>query len=67
MIGTERGVVRAGEVYSLPEFKSRTGMSQSAFTAAKRAGLSVFRVGKRAFVSGDDFMRFLDSSKGTKN
>ena len=53
--------VRAGEVYTIPQFQQRTGMSTAALRAAFRAGLRRSRVGKRVFVVAEAWLDFVRS------
>jgi hypothetical protein len=59
MAKDEASLVRAGECYTLPEFRRRTGLENAAIRSARRAGLIVRRVGRRSYVLGDDFLEFL--------
>lgn len=55
------GVIKAGAVYTLPEFMGRTGFSKSAMREARRKGLKVRRIGKRGFVLGKDAIEFIEA------
>jgi hypothetical protein len=57
----QTGVVSVDEVYTLGEFKLRTGLTDSGLRAAKRKGLRLFACGKRRFLAGAEFLRFLES------
>ena len=46
------GVISHHELYTLSEFKSRMGLTDTAMRELRRKGFSVLRVGKRAFVYG---------------
>ena len=46
------GVISHHELYTLSEFKSRMGLTDTAMRELRRKGFSVLRVGKRAFVLG---------------
>ncbi len=53
------GVVSRSEVYTLDEFKRRTGLSEAALRTARRSGLTVdYRQG-RAFVRGESWYAYL--------
>ena len=53
------GVVSRYEVYTLDEFKRRTGLSEAALRTARRSGLKVdYRQG-RAFVRGESWYAYL--------
>lgn len=53
------GVISAGEAYSLPVFKSRTGQSDTAIRTARRKGLPIRYSGNRAYILGADWLAFL--------
>jgi hypothetical protein len=55
------GVISVFEVYRLDEAKARLGLTDSALRAAKRRGLRLFKCGKRHYLLGDEFRRFLES------
>ena len=46
------GVIEAGAVYTLDEFQRRLRLGQHAMREARRAGLRVRRIGRRAYVMG---------------
>jgi hypothetical protein len=52
------------EVYPLPIFRQRTGLSAWAMRSARRAGLRVVPVGKRFFVTGQDWFEFVTKTGG---
>ncbi len=55
------GVISRHEVYTLDEFKQRTGLSEAALRTARRAGLKVdYRQG-RAFIRGENWYAYLDA------
>lgn len=58
------GVIVKGAVYTLDEIRNRFKWSDSAFREARRKGLKVYRVGRRAYISGDELIRFITSDKG---
>ena len=53
------GVIDADQVYSLGEFRRRTGMGVWALRSARKRGLKVRYTGGRGFVCGQDFLEFL--------
>ena len=55
------GVIERQHVYTLDEFRQRTGMGDAAMRTARRAGLRVVRFKNRSFVRGADFLDFLDA------
>lgn len=56
------GVIEASALYTLDEFMSRTRFSKSAMREARRKGLKVRRIGKRAFVLGRDAIAFIEAA-----
>ena len=48
------------EIYTLPEFKKRSGLGPSAMRQARRAGLKVLKIGRCGYVLGRDFMDFAE-------
>jgi len=53
------GEIRSDAVYTLYEFKRRSGMQDWAFRAARRKGLQVLRLGRNGYVHGADWIKFL--------
>lgn len=51
--------IRCGEVYPLTVFREKAGLGRYSMVGLREAGLPVLRIGKRAFVRGDDFHDFL--------
>jgi hypothetical protein len=58
---TAPGVIEAAAVYTLSEFAARMNMTRSAMREARRLGLKVRRIGKRAFVLGRDAIEFIEA------
>jgi hypothetical protein len=56
------GHVTADALYTLDEIQQRLKLGQHAMRQARRAGLKVRRIGRRAFVLGRDVMAFVDSA-----
>lgn len=54
--------IRRDEVYRLTDFMRITGMTTSAVREARRAGLAIRRAGKRSFIIGADFVKFIENS-----
>lgn len=52
------GPVRADEVYPLPAFQQRFGLSGAAWRELERKGLKAVKVGKRKFIKGSDAIAF---------
>ena len=55
----ELAPIQDGVTYPLDDFQRRTGLGRHAMRVARAKGLAVLRIGKRAFVRGEDFNRFL--------
>ena len=53
------GSVDPDNLYRLDEVKVRMGWRNAAFRAAVRAGLKVYRSGKRVYVLGSDLITFV--------
>lgn len=58
------GEVHHGALYRADELKARMGWSDSALRSARRHGLKVRYVGKRAYVLGEDVISFMKSKPG---
>ena len=52
--------IRVDVVYPLAEFMQRARLDKSAMRTARRRGLRVRYVGRRGYVSGAEWQRFLD-------
>lgn len=62
----ERGIPGAivpEAIYRLDELKARLGWRDAAFRAAVRAGLKIYRSGKRIYVLGTDVVVFVTRAK----
>jgi hypothetical protein len=55
----EGGEIQQNGLYSLPEFKKRTGLKEWAIRSARRAGLRVLYLHGRAFIRGADWMEYV--------
>ena len=53
------GAIVPDAIYRLDELKARMGWRDAAFRAAVRAGLKIYRSGKRIFVLGSDLIAFV--------
>jgi len=53
------GAIIPDAIYRLDELKVRMGWRDAAFRAAVRAGLKVYRSGKRVYVLGSDLITFV--------
>jgi len=53
------GILKPGELLTLPAFKERLGLTDSAVRAMRRNGLLVRRSGKRHFIAADDAIRHI--------
>ena len=58
------GAIAKDAMYSLPEIKSRLGISDSGLREARRKGLPVHRFGKRGFISGAELIDFVTRDRG---
>jgi hypothetical protein len=52
--------IEAGTVYPLPIFCQRTGLERASLRRMRANGFRVLRVGKRSYVIGGDFLRYID-------
>jgi hypothetical protein len=55
------GTTRPGETYTVEEFERITGLGREARLAAEKAGLFVSTVGKRRYITADNWRRFCES------
>lgn len=53
------GVMSVTEIYRSDEFRRRAGFNDFAWRAARKAGLPVVSVGRKLFVRGTDWEKFL--------
>lgn len=51
--------VRLDEVYTLVDFKQRTGLGKDGIRAARRKGLRICKCGRNRYVTGSDWFAFL--------
>jgi len=58
------GAVVPEAIYRLDELKARMGWRDAAFRAAVRAGLKIYRSGKRTYVLGTDLIAFVTRATG---
>lgn len=57
------GAIVPDAIYRIDELKARMGWRDAAFRAAVRAGLKIYRSGKRIYVLGSDLIAFITRSK----
>ena len=57
------GVITPEELYTLKAFTQRLGIQASTVTSARRAGLQVYYVHKRAYIHGRDWIEYVRNSK----
>jgi len=57
------GVIDTRAVYTLPALKDRLGITDAWLRTARRRGLRVRYAGRRAFVTGADFVRYIAASQ----
>lgn len=53
------GEITPESLYRLDEVRARMGWREAAFRAAVRAGLKIYRSGKRTYVLGTDLVAFV--------
>ena len=53
------GMLRADELYTIPELQRRLGIRASGWRALRHKGLPCYQVGKRVVVFGQDFFEFV--------
>ena len=53
------GKITLDAIYRLDELQARMGWRDAAFRAAVRAGLKIYRSGKRTYVLGSDLVVFV--------
>ena len=58
--------IRIDEVYTLTDFKRRTGLGKAGVRAARRRGLPVHQCGRNRYVSGADWAEFLRARTASK-
>jgi hypothetical protein len=58
------GAIVPDAIYRLDELKARMGWRDAAFRAAVRAGLTIYRSGKRTYVLGADLVAFVTKARG---
>lgn len=61
------GVVEADRMYTLTAFEEITGMGKRARRTARRNGLRVLYISKKAFVLGSDFISYVTKHAETQH
>ena len=56
------GLIKADCLYTLAEIQERLKLGPHAMRQARRAGLRVRRIGRRAYVLGRDVLAFIESA-----
>ena len=56
----DSGEICGNSAYTLDEIKKRLGLGVAAMRTARRRGLKVRRIGRRAFVLGRDILAYLE-------
>lgn len=56
----KRSKISVDAIYGLDDFMKRTGLKRDAMRAARRKGLRVIYCHNRAFLSGRDWLSYLD-------
>ena len=59
-IKSRPGTIHIGVVYTLPEFKLRTGLSDAALRSARRHGLRTIPAHGRKYILGRDWHKYLE-------
>ena len=54
------GCIRSDAAYTLEAIRKELGLGQAAMRSARRNGLKVRRLGRRAFVLGADMISYLE-------
>lgn len=57
---TTDGVISAGELYTLRQFKARLQLGVAAWKGMRQRGFPFIRIGKRVYVSGRQAIEFLE-------
>ena len=60
------GEITPEALYRLDEVRARMGWRDAAFRAAVRAGLKIYRSGKRIYVLGTDLIAFVTKRGGDR-
>lgn len=55
--------IRLDEVYSLADFRRRTGLGKDGIRTARRKGLRVCKCGRNHYVAGSDWFEFLSKTQ----
>ena len=63
-LGEALGEIHDAESYPLPIFQQRTGQGRKGIAQARRQGLRVRKVGRRAYVLGRDWHQYLANQAG---
>ena len=56
--------ISRNEIYPLEVFQKRAGMNSWAMRMARKQGLKIRQVGRRRYVLGEDFYRYLEGLTG---
>jgi hypothetical protein len=56
------GEINADSLYTLDEIRDRLGLGKSALRTARREGLVIKRIGRRAYVHGGDLIDWFQRS-----
>ena len=59
-ISTRPGIIHRNGIYTLAEFKLRTGLSDSALRSARRKGFRTILAHGRKYILGRDWHRYLE-------
>ncbi len=56
------GQIGASDLYTIAEVKRRLGLSSWAVWRARRSGLKVYKISRRHYILGKDFIAFVEST-----
>ena len=56
------GHIGSSDLYTIAEVKRRLGLSSWAVWRARRSGLKVYKISRRRYILGKDFIAFVEST-----
>ncbi len=57
------GQIGASDLYTIAEIKRRLGLNSWTMWRARRLGLKVYKISRRRYVLGKDFIAFVESTE----
>ena len=57
------GQIGASDLYTIAEIKRRLGLNSWTMWRARRRGLKVYKISRRRYVLGKDFIAFVESTE----